>query len=157
MHPYLEPRLIVMSKKSKKDLNSQNGNLDRGNIRNEDLNGEADITDLSFNEEANSYEYDVNVEDGEYDHPDPYKTAAVNGADSNSDYDEANKEAQDQYKDNPDSIEDEYGMHIDSGKIMKVSTEDEELAKTPEDERSDLDEEGYPKNNLNKNTGEIFK
>ena len=37
-------------------------------------------------------------------------------------------------------------MHIDSGKIVELSPTDEALARTPEDDRDDLDEEGYPKN-----------
>ena len=102
---------------------------------------------LVFNEEANSFEIDVTSTDAEYDHPDPYKTAVENGADANSDYDEANNGALDHYKDDPNKITDEVGMHVDSGKILELSPEDEELARTPEDDRDDLDEEGYPINN----------
>ena len=40
---------------------------------------------------------------------------------------------------------DELGMHIDS-KIVELLPIDEELSKTLEDDRDDLDEEGYPKN-----------
>ena len=32
------------------------------------------------------------------------------------------------------------------GKILEIDPEDELLARTPEDERTDLDEEGYPIN-----------
>ncbi len=38
------------------------------------------------------------------------------------------------------------GMRIDEGDIVKLSKEDELLAHTPEDDRDDLDEEGYPLN-----------
>ena len=38
-------------------------------------------------------------------------------------------------------------MHIDNdGDSVLLSPEDEILARTEEDERDDLDEEGYPKN-----------
>ena len=119
-----------MSKKRRTGLDFPDENLDRDKKPKEELNAETEIDNLAFNKEANSYEYDVDVEDGDYDHPDPYKTVAENGADFNSDYDEANKEALDQYKDDPNSIVDEYEMRIDSGKITEVSPEDEELAKS---------------------------
>jgi hypothetical protein len=120
-------------------------NQDRDQKLKEDLNFETDINDLAYNKEADSFEFDVNVEDSDYDHPDPYKTAVKNGGDSNSTYDEANKEALDQYEDNPTSILDEYEMHVDNGSIVELDPIDDELAKTPEDDRDDLDEEGYPK------------
>ena len=41
---------------------------------------------------------------------------------------------------------DELGMHVDDGDIVELKPEDEYLAQTPEDERTDLDEEGYPIN-----------
>ncbi len=132
-------------------------NPDRDQKLKEELNSETDINNLAYNKEANSFEYDVNVNDGEYDHPDPYKTAIENGGDSNSTYDEANKEALDQYEDNADSILDEYEMRVDNGSIVKLDPIDEELAKTPEDERTDLDEEGYPKNDLDKGHGDNMK
>ena len=37
-------------------------------------------------------------------------------------------------------------MHVDGGEIVELDPEDEFLARTPEDERTDLDEEGYPIN-----------
>jgi hypothetical protein len=37
-------------------------------------------------------------------------------------------------------------MHIDDGEITEVDPADAALAHTPEDDRDDLDEEGYPKN-----------
>ncbi len=122
--------------------------VDRDNTIKEDLGTEVNKDNLSFNEEENSFELDVESDDPEYFHPDPYDTSAKNGADFNSTWDEANAEAQDEYKKDA-SIEtdlDKLGMHIDSGEIVELDPIDESLAKTPEDERDDLDEEGYPKN-----------
>ena len=141
--------------KYSEELNADN--QDRDQTSKEDLGAEADVDNLAYNEEANSYEFDVHVDDGEYDHPDPYKTAVENGGDFDSSYDEANNMALDQYQDNPDSIIDEYGMHIDSGKIIELDPVDEELAQTPEDERDDLDEEGYPKNDMDKDSGDNMR
>lgn len=146
-----------MGKKVKIPINSLDENMDRDKKLKDTLNAEAIIIDLAFNEETNSLEFDINAEEGEFGPTDPYKTIVENGEDFNSDYDEANKAALDQYSDNPNNIIDEYGMHIDSGKIVEVSPEDEELAKTPEDERDDLDEEGYPKNDAVKDNGDNMK
>ncbi len=125
--------------KYSEELNA--GNQDRDQKLKEYLDSETGITNLAYD-----VEYDVNADDGEYDHPDPYRTAVENGGDFDSTYDEANKQALDQYEDNPDSILDEYGMHIDKGSIIELNPVDEELAKAPEDKRDGLDEEGYPKN-----------
>jgi hypothetical protein len=104
---------------------------------------------LNYNAEDNSFEYDVKSEDPEYDHPDPYNTAAKNGSDMDSTYDEANPyDTVDEYIPN-ESLEtdvDQLGMHIDNGESVEVDPVDEALARTPEDDRDDLDEEGYPKN-----------
>jgi hypothetical protein len=104
---------------------------------------------LAFDKEKNSFEIDVNSEDKDYDHPLPYDTTAANGGDDNSDYDEANPFIGDEYARKEDHIENELetmGMHVDDGDIVELDPEDEYLAKTPEDDRTDLDEEGYPKN-----------
>jgi hypothetical protein len=37
-------------------------------------------------------------------------------------------------------------MHISDGKIVETNPIDEAISRTPEDDRDDLDEEGYPKN-----------
>ncbi|WP_262889285.1 hypothetical protein [Pedobacter panaciterrae] len=37
-------------------------------------------------------------------------------------------------------------MHVDNGKSVKLNPEDEFLGRTAEDDRDDLDEEGYPVN-----------
>ena len=121
---------------------------DRDQALKEQLNMEVNIDDLAFDEEKNSYELDVKSEDPEYVHPDPYDTAVDNGGDADSDFDEANPTAVHEY-DKDLSLEtdlDTLGMHIDSGKIVELLPIDEELSRTPEDDRDDLDEEGYPKN-----------
>lgn len=104
---------------------------------------------LSFNEEENSFEYDVKSEDPSYDHPDPYNTTAKNGEDINSTYDEANPyDATDEYIPN-ESLEtdvDKLGMHIEDEDELEADPIDKALSHTPEDDRDDLDEEGYPKN-----------
>ncbi len=108
-----------------------------------------DKQQLNYNADDNSYEYDVKSDNPDYDHPDPYKTSAKNGEDMNSTYDEANPyDTADEYIPN-ESLEtdvDQLGMHIDDGEIVELDPTDELLARTPEDDRDDLDEEGYPKN-----------
>lgn len=149
-----------MSKQSKfPERNRQNEGQDRDKTLNEDFNAETNIHNLAYNKEENSYEFDVDPQDGEYNHPDPYNTAVKNGGDSDSDYDEANPTAVDEYETEAD-VEDELenlGMHIDNGRIVEVSPIDEELSKTPEDDRDDLDEEGYPKNDMDKDSGDYMR
>ena len=115
-----------------------------------DLGETQDFNELSFNEEKNTFEVDVKGEDKDYDHPFPYETPSANGADFNSDFDEANPFIGDEYAPKSTQIEDgleDLGMHIDNeGDSVLLSPEDELLARTEEDERDDLDEEGYPKN-----------
>lgn len=114
-----------------------------------DLGETQDFKDLSFNEEKNSYEIDVRGDDPDYDHPLPYDTTAENGGDDNSDYDEQNPYIGNEYASKDEQIEDgleELGMHVDDGEIVSLSEEDEILSRTEEDNRSDLDEEGYPIN-----------
>lgn len=105
--------------------------------------------DLKFNEELDSYELDRESEDPEYQHEDPYDSAAPEGEDDNSDWDEANPLVGDEYDENK-SLEtdaESLGMHIDSSQHMtNLSKKDGELAQTPEDNRDDLDAEGYPVN-----------
>lgn len=127
-------------------------NLDRDKRMKDELGAEVNKDDLSFNEEEDSFELDVDSNDEDYDHPDPYRTSVRNGSDFDSDFDEANLTVGDEYhrpNDAPelsDPIGAEFGMHIDSGKIVELDPVDEALAHTPEDDRDDLDEEGYPKN-----------
>ncbi|WP_292973719.1 hypothetical protein [Mucilaginibacter sp.] len=121
--------------------------------RNTPIEGENDdiIDDenLNYNEASNSYEYDVKGNNEDYDHPDPYDTTADNGDDFDSTYDEANPYDTKGEYDADRSLEtdaESLGMHIDSGKIVHLDPRDEALSHTPEDDRDDLDEEGYPIN-----------
>lgn len=149
-----------MSDKNKFYPGFNDENLDRDKKMKEDLGAEVNKDDLSYNPEDDSYELDVQSDDLDYNHPDPYNTSVKNGSDFDSDYDEANITAVDEYhrvnEDEDPSVE-EYGMHIDSGKITKLSGSDEALAHTPEDEREDLDEEGYPKNDEEADDSEYLK
>jgi hypothetical protein len=127
---------------------------DRDRILKDELGETIDKEDLNYNAEDDSFEYDVKSDDPEYQHADPYNTSVKNGEDMNSTYDEANPyDAGEEYIPN-ESLEtdvDKLGMHIDDGHIVKLDAADKKLSHTPEDDRSDLDEEGYPKNDrLNK-------
>ncbi len=123
--------------------------VDRDRTLKDELGETIDKEQLKFNVEDNSYEIDVKSDDPDYDHPDPYQTSAKNGEDMNSTYDEANPyDTADEYIPN-ESLEtdvDKLGMHISDGEIVEVDPIDEILSHTPEDDRDDLDEEGYPKN-----------
>lgn len=124
-------------------------NEDRDRTLKDELGETIDKENLKYNADSQSYEIDVNSTDPDYDHPDPYDTAAPNGEDDNSTWDEANPyDARDEYdpKRSLETDADKLGMHIDSGRIVEVDPIDESLARTPEDDRDDLDEEGYPKN-----------
>ncbi|GAA4781054.1 hypothetical protein GCM10023231_05460 [Olivibacter ginsenosidimutans] len=134
-------------------------NKDKPNItKNEEIpNEQADrgnVENLKYNPEEDSFELDIDPasrdypdEEREYQHEDPYDTAAPGGEDDNSDWDEANPYVGDEY-DRDKSLETDaegLGMHIDNGRITRLNKKDEKLAETPEDKRDDLDEEGYPK------------
>jgi len=129
---------------------SKNENTDRDFTLKNELGETIDKEQLSFNEADNSFELDVKSDDPDYDHPDPYNTSAKNGEDMNSTYDEANPyDAADEYipNENLETDVDKLGMHIDTtGSIVELDPVDEVLSRTPEDDRDDLDEEGYPKN-----------
>jgi hypothetical protein len=122
---------------------------DRDRTLKDDLGETIDKEDLNYNADDDSFEYDVKSDDPDYQHPDPYNTSVKSGEDMNSTYDEANPyDAGDEYIPN-ESLEtdvDKLGMHIDDGEIIEVNPNDKALAHTPEDDRDDLDEEGYPKN-----------
>ncbi|QQL48600.1 hypothetical protein [Mucilaginibacter ginkgonis] len=114
-----------------------------------DENGEPTGTDLRYDADEDSYELEVPSDDPDYDPPALFETAAKNGSDMNSDYDEANPyDIQGEYDRNR-SIEtdaDSLGMHVEDASAEEVSAIDKALAHTPEDDRDDLDEEGYPIN-----------
>lgn len=138
----------LMERKQKPGEELLPDKTDRDQALKDDLNMEVNLDDLAYDEEKNSYELDVKSEDPEYVHLDPYDTAVENGGDADSDFDEANPTAVNEY-DKDLSLEtdlDELGMHVDNGNIVEVLPIDEELSRTPEDDREDLDEEGYPKN-----------
>jgi hypothetical protein len=128
---------------------SDDENQDRDKSLKNSLGEESDATDLHYNADDDSFEYDVESNDPDYDHPDPYNTSVKNGADMDSTYDEANPfDAVDEYIPN-ESLEtdvNQLGMHVDHGQITEVDPIDDILSRTPEDSRTDLDEEGYPKN-----------
>ena len=124
-------------------------NEDRDKTLKDELGETIDEEDLNYNAEDDSFEYDVKSNDPDYVHPDPYNTSVKNGEDMNSTYDESNPyDAVDEYIPN-ESLEtdvDKLGMHIEGDKIFELNAKDKALAHTPEDDRDDLDEEGYPKN-----------
>lgn len=126
-----------------------NEDEDRDRTLKDELGETIDKEQLKYNADNNSFEYDVKSDDPEYDHPDPYNSAAKNGSDMDSTYDEANPfDTVDEYIPN-ESLEtdvDLLNMHVDNGKIVDVDPVDEVLSRTEEDDRDDLDEEGYPKN-----------
>ena len=114
----------------------------------DDLDEVSSTEDLLFDVDEDSFEYDVKSDDPEYVHPAPYNTAVKDGADMNSSYDESNPYSVDEYIPN-ESLEtdvDKLGMHISDEKSLEIDPVDDILSRTPEDNRSDLDEEGYPKN-----------
>src|ERR1700761_1764133 len=127
----------------------EDDSVDRDRTLKDELGETIDEEQLKYNADSNSYEYDVNSDDPDYDHPDPYNTSAKNGEDFNSTYDEANPyDTSDEYIPN-ESLETDVaqlGMHIWDEKGIETSPIDEALSRTPEDDRNDLDEEGYPKN-----------
>ena len=122
---------------------------DRDRTLKDELGETIDKDNLKYDPEENSFEYDVKSDEPDYQHLDPYDTAAPNGEDMNSTYDEANPyDATGEYIPN-ESLEtdvDDLGMHIDDGEIVELDATDRAISRTPEDDRDDLDEEGYPKN-----------
>lgn len=139
---------------STNENNTGNDKRATDKIHNTDLGETKDFNELSFDKDKNSFELDVKGKDKDYDHPLPYDTTAANGGDDNSDYDEANPYIGDEYATKEQQYEsdlDDLGMRIDDGQSIEIDAEDELLARTPEDDRTDLDEEGYPVNdNLKK-------
>lgn len=132
----------------KDETNNNPEDLGKESMGNLNDNNESLANDLKYDEENDSYELDVEGTTQDYQHPNPYDTSAKDGEDMDSDWDEANLDVGDEY-DKEASLEDgleESGMHIRKGKILELDPLDEALAETPEDEREDLDEEGYPKN-----------
>jgi len=127
--------------------NENKGSQDK--IHSTTESGEINSENLAFDEVKQSYGFDVKADDDEYDHPMGYETVSAGARDDDSTYDEANPYVGDEYASNEDIADDnleELAMHVDNGESVKLNTEDEILARTPEDDRDDLDEEGYPIN-----------
>ncbi len=131
-------------------------NLDRDKKMKDDLGEEAEAQDLKYDADEDSYEIEIASNDPDYDPPALFDSSAPGGSDMDSMYDEANPyDVKGEYDKNR-SLEtdaDNLGMHIDDGKITEIDPTDEILARTPEDDRDDLDEEGYPKNDQDLNKG----
>ncbi|MDA9555426.1 hypothetical protein N9R54_04255 [Pelobium sp.] len=115
-------------------------------------NGASDLRDneaqnLKYNQQEDSFELDIESDDEEYQHEDPYDTVADAGEDMNSDYDQANPYVGDEYDKNLSLITDaeKLGMRITTDDYFQLDEFDAEIGKTPEDDREDLDDEGYPK------------
>ncbi|WAC38950.1 hypothetical protein [Pedobacter sp. SL55] len=116
-----------------------------------DLGETKDFNELTYDKNRNSFEYDVKGEEKDYDHPLPYDTISTGAVNDDSTYDEANPYVGNEYDEDGQVDEqlDENGMHIDNrGESVRLNAEDRILAQTEEDFRDDLDEEGYPKNDL---------
>lgn len=133
-----------------KDDNNHRGTTGAGDkVHSMNLGETQDFDNLSYDKDKNSFEFDVRGEDAIYDHPLPYDTSAPNGEDSISTYDESNPYNGSEYDDEKEMSErlNGAGMRIDNrGESVELSPEDQILSHTPEDDRDDLDEEGYPVN-----------
>ena len=112
--------------------------------------GPEEPQDLSYNEQEDSYEMDVNDADPDWEHPMDYDTISEGAQDDDSTYDEANPFVGEEYATRDelqeDALQDDQ-MHIDRGPIVHLSTEDEKLAENQEDQREDLDEKKVTKKN----------
>ncbi|MFD2582131.1 hypothetical protein ACFSR6_06510 [Pedobacter vanadiisoli] len=130
-------------------INENKGSKDK--IHSTTENSEINKENLSYDKNKESYELDVRGTDSEYDHPMGYETVAAGARDDDSTYDEANPYVGDEYARNEEIAEDnleELGMHVDNGESVLLNPEDEILSRTEEDYRDDLDEEGYPINDM---------
>lgn len=103
---------------------------------------------LRYNESEDSFELDPETADKEYRHPQPYDTAAPEGEDDNSSYDEENPYTPNEYRDKQNEMKGQLGELDDvvpDEKLTQLDEVDEQLANTAEDARDDLDAEGYPR------------
>lgn len=111
--------------------------------------GDFEPKDLAYNADDASFELDVNDNDPDWDHPSDYDTISEGAETDDSTYDSSNPFVGDEYADldelREDSLSDNH-MHIAGESSLRISKEDEELARDEEDNRDDLDEEGYPIN-----------
>ncbi|HWK59430.1 MAG TPA: hypothetical protein VNQ80_18955 [Parapedobacter sp.] len=104
--------------------------------------------DLRYNETEDSFELDPETADREYRHPQPYNTAAPEGEDDNSTYDEENPYTPNEYRDKRSEMKgelEELDATVTDEQLTQLDEVDEQLANTSEDARGDLDAEGYPR------------
>lgn len=147
MFNYQRYRARKMEIKRKKEKGIKPDRTDRDETLKEDLQMEINVDDLAYDPEMNSYELDVISDDPDYVHHDPYDTAVENGMDALSEFDEANPTSMYEYDKNA-SLEtdlDDLAMHVQNEDEDELADE-ESFSETPEDNRDDLDAEGYPKN-----------
>src|SRR5690606_38971304 len=117
-------------------------------VRNPDETREPTGEDLRYNEAEDSFELDPETADREYRHPQPYDTAAPEGEDDNSTYDEENPYTPNEYRDKESEMKgelEELDATVSDAELTQLSAVDEQLANTSEDNRGDLDAEGYPR------------
>ena len=150
MFNYQKYRLETMEIKRKKLKGLKPDRTDRDEALKEDLLMEINVNDLAFDEEKNSYELDVIADDPDYLHHNPYDTAVENGSDARSDYDEANPTVINEYDKNAslESNLEVLAMHIQGDEDLHEK--EESFSENAEDNRDDLDQEGYPKNDRKK-------
>lgn len=102
--------------------------------------------DLQYNEEEDSFELDPDTGDNAYEHPLPYDTAAPQGEDNNSTYDEANPYTQDEYQDKKNALEGEIDNFDDvvAGDSMELDEMDEDLSMQEAQQDAHVDDDSYP-------------
>lgn len=116
-------------------------------VEDADENREPTGEDLQFNAEEDSFELESETADSAYQHPEPYDTAAPGGEDDNSTYDEENPYTPGEYRDKKSELRgelEELDTTVADDRLARLDEVDEQLANTAEDERGDLDDEGYP-------------
>ncbi|MGK6351468.1 hypothetical protein [Parapedobacter sp. DT-150] len=105
-------------------------------VENTDETREPTGEDLRYNENQDSFELDSETADAEYQHPDPYDTAAPQGEDDNSTYDEENQYTPDEYRDKQRELNGELGeldAKVTDDRLTQLDETDAQLAETPED------------------------
>src|SRR3546814_15806966 len=81
---------------------------------------EINAENLKYNDEEDSFELDVDSHVKNYQHPSQYDTAAEDGDDMDSDWDEANQYVGNEYDEKSFASEiEKQEMHIDEGKIIE--------------------------------------
>ncbi len=119
------------------------------NLPNDEDQGPNEPNNLAYNTEEDSYEMDVNDNDPDWDHPMDYDTISEGAVDDDSTYDSSNPYVGEEYASREELLKEDLeddNMRIEDDDILKLSKLDEELSHNAEDDRDDLDEEGYPLN-----------